>query len=76
MAWMPNYWAQVRVLNVKTGKEEWEWMAFHLPHEIVQVLQHLCLLEKLLATDGFDPVSLMHLDSCEQDAGCVLLGLG
>ena len=76
MAWMPHYWAQVRVLNVKTQKEEWEWMAFHLPHEIVQVLQQTSVLEKLLAADGMDPVALEHLDSCEQDAGCPLLGLG
>ena len=76
MAWMPHYWAQVRVLNVKTGKEEWQWMAFHLPHEIVQVLQELSVLEKLLDTDGMDPISLEHLNSCEEAAGCPLLGLG
>ena len=76
MTWMPHYWAKVRVLNIKTGKEVWEWMAFHLPYEIVQVLQHTSVLQKLLATDGLDPVSLRHLDSCEEEAGCVLLALG
>ena len=76
MKWMPHYWAQVRVLNVKTGKEEWEWMAFHLPHEIVQALQENGVLEKLLETDGLDPTSLEHLDSCEREAGCALLALG
>ena len=55
MKWMPHYWAQVRVLNVKTQKEEWEWMAFHLPHEIVQVLQQTSVLEKLLEPDGMGP---------------------
>ena len=76
MAWMPHYWAQVRVKNIRTGAEEWQWMAFHLPHEIVQVLQHTSLLEKLLETDGLDPVSLEHLDACEEEAGCPLLALG
>ena len=74
--WMPHYWAQVRVLNVKTDKEEWQWMAFHLPNEIVQVLQENSALEKLLDTTSLDPKSLMHLDECETDAGCALLGLG
>ena len=76
MAWMPHYWAQVRVKNIKTGNEEWQWVAFHLPNEIVQVLQHTSLLEKLLETDGLDPVSLEHLDACEEEAGCPLLALG
>ena len=51
-------------------------MAFHLPHEIVQELQELSVLDKLLSTHGFDPISLEHLNSCEEEAGCALLALG
>ena len=76
MKWMPHYWAQVRVLDVKTNEETLEWMAFHLPHEIVQVLEDSGSVEKLLETDGMDPPSLVHLDECEHEAGCALLGLG
>ena len=63
-------------LGCKTGNEVIQWMAFHLPHEIVQVLQELSVLEKLLSIDGMDPISLEHLNSCEEAAGCILLGLG
>ena len=66
MTWLPHYWAKVSVLEIKSGKEVWEWMAFHLPHEIVQVLQELSVLDKLLSTDGFDPISLEQLNECEE----------
>ena len=32
MTWLPHYWAEVRVLDIKTGKEVWEWPAFLIPH--------------------------------------------
>ena len=32
--------------------------------------------DKLLATDNTDPLSKQHLESCQQDAGCQLLGIG
>ena len=51
-------------------------MSFHLPHEIVQILQKHSILEKLLDRDGLDPVALRHLLSCEEEAACILLALG
>ena len=31
MAWVPHYWAKVRVLDMKTGKEVWEWLVIPSP---------------------------------------------
>ena len=31
MTWMPHYWAKVRVLDMKTGKEVWEWLVIPSP---------------------------------------------
>ena len=35
VAWMPEYWAQVRCKTVKTQETELQWIAFSLPHEVV-----------------------------------------
>ena len=75
-AWMPVYWAQVRCKHVKTQATELQWIAIHLPHEIVHVIQRLSVIEKLLETDGMDPLTREHLLDCEQQAQCKLLGLG
>ena len=75
-AWMPVYWAEVRCMKVKTRVIEWKWIAISLPHEIVHAIQRLSVLEKLLATDGMDPLTKEHLESCEQKTQCKLLGLG
>ena len=31
MAWVSHYWAKVRVLDMKTGKEVWEWLVIPSP---------------------------------------------
>ena len=36
--WPELYWAKIRVMNLKTGVEEPQWMAFQLPHEFAEVL--------------------------------------
>ena len=74
--WPPIYWAQVRCKDVKSGKIELEWMAFWLPHEIVAKLIKVGILEKILETDGMDPLAKAHLDACELEAQSKLLGLG
>ena len=75
MSWWPHYWAQVRCINVKTGKEELQWLAFHLPHEIIVVLKALSS-EKLMDREGLDPVALRHLLKVEMETLCSMLGVG
>lgn len=75
-AWMPLYWAQVRVKNIKSGKLESQWLAISLPHEIVHVLQRQGILEKILERDGMDTLTRQHLEKCEGETRCKLLGLG
>ena len=55
VSWMPSYWARIRVWDVKQNKEVWDWIALHLPHEIVAILKRLGVIEKLLARDDMDP---------------------
>ena len=76
VAWMPEYWAQVRCKIVKTQKTELQWIAFSLPHEVVHTITRLSIIEKLLATDGMDLLTKEHLQFCEHEAQCKLLGLG
>ena len=76
VAWMPVYWAQVRCRNVKKEAEELQWIAISLPHEILHAIQNISVLEKLHETEGMDPLTKAHHQSCEQQAGCRLLGLG
>ena len=75
MSWWPHYWAQVRCKNVKTGKEELQWLAFHLPHEIISVLEAMST-EKLMDKLGLDPVALRHLLKVEAETECSMLGVG
>ena len=76
VAWMPEYWAQVRCKTVKTQLTELQWIAFNLPHEVVHTIARLSTIEKLLATDNMDPLTKQHLELCEQEAQCKLLGIG
>ena len=76
VSWMPSYWAQIRTWDVKKNKEVLEWMAFHLPHEIVAVLKRMGVVEKLLARDDIDPKTLAHLEKCEREAKTTLMALG
>ena len=66
--WLPSYWAQVKVLDPKSEEEVWDWLAFHLPHEIVVALEKLSDARALLMRDGLDHKSLKHLLKCEPDA--------
>ena len=74
--WPGIYWAKIRVKNLKTKTIEWEWVAFLLPHELLEALQQLGSDEVLNDLDGMDPKTLSHLKSCEAKAGCKLLAWG
>jgi hypothetical protein len=74
--WMPVYWAKVRCYDVKACCIKEEWLAINLIHEIVHVLVKQGILEKIMETEGMDPLTLEHLRACELEAVCELLGLG
>lgn len=74
--WPDLYYAEIRVLNKKTHKEEKQWCAFLLPHEYIEVLRKFGDLGLLMDTAGLDPKSKEHLEFCEMMAQCPLLPLG
>ena len=74
--WPPVYLAQVRVMSKKTRRENAEWMAFLLPHELLEVLHRVGKTEMVMDTSGCDPKTLRHLRHCEAEAGCRLVPLG
>ena len=61
--WPDLYWARIRTLNVKTGNEQYQWVAFLLPHELLEVLQRLSDGRALQDSGGLDPCSLAHFGS-------------
>jgi len=74
--WMPDYVAPIRTWNPKTSKIVQERVPMQLLHEVVAVLLEQGFREKLLEKADMDPLTLQHLQHCEQEAGCELLGLG
>ena len=74
--WPRDYWARIRVLNKRTGREEMQNCAFWLPHEVVHTL--LRYGESAILTDdsGLDNVSRELLREREELADCKLLALG
>ena len=74
--WMPDYIFDCRVWDPKKQKVEKDKVHMQLLHEIVCVLKRYGCLEKLLETGSMDSLTLEHLQSCEAEAGCKLLGFG
>lgn len=74
--WPHIYWAQIRVLNLRTDEEELQWCAFQLPHEYLDVLARLGSMDVLRSKTGLDPLTLNHLTFCERQAGGELVALG
>ena len=74
--WPPLYWAQVRVWNLKEHKEELQWLAFLLPHELLETLADYGDIEKLLTSDLLDDISKEHLVECQRKSGRRLIPLG
>ena len=73
--WPPAYWAQVRVWNPKTNKEQLQWLGFLLPHEFTFALTKYGSLDVLRSTQNLDPQSKIHLEM-ETRAGERLVALG
>jgi hypothetical protein len=74
--WLPVYWAEVRCLDPKTQEVKPRWLAIRPLHEIVHVLGKHGIRSKLMEREGMDPLTREHLEFCDGEAGCELLGLG
>ena len=74
--WPDLYWAEIRVLNLKNGREEKQWCAFLLPREYLHMIVRLGSRDVLLAREGCDPLTLQHLEKCERAARDQLVALG
>ena len=74
--WPEVYWAQIRLLNLKTKKEEPQWVVFLLPHELLETVRRLGVDSVVHDTAGMDPKTLAHLRSCESKARSKLLAWG
>lgn len=75
--WPHLYWAEIRVLNIATQKEEHQWLAFKLPDEYVSCLHRHGRLDALLEEGGMDPLTRDHLRQCREQSGCAnLLAVG
>ena len=75
-AWPSLYITEVRCWNVAEACETWQPLAFLLPHEIVGAIAKHADLDELMSTNALDPLSKEHLEKCEAEAGCKLLGIG
>ena len=54
--WPSLYWAKVRVWNVKKEEEEEHWLAFLLPHELLDCLAKYGDVSKLHSIARLDVV--------------------
>ena len=74
--WPADYWAEVRVLDLKTHTERLAWVAFMLPHELVQSLARFGRLDVLRQKDNLDPLSLNHIQKIESEVRRPMVALG
>ena len=72
----PPYWAEIRMWDNKTQQVKPQWLALNPLHEIVAVLAKHSITSKLMERDGMEPLTREHLEFCDGEAGCELLGLG
>lgn len=69
--WPPLYWARVRLKDPRSEAVAAEWLAFLLPHELVETLAKYSDPAQLCYTGGLDAVSLGHYATCREGA-CTL----
>ena len=74
--WPTPYWAKVRVLDKTTLEETSQWLAFLLPHELIEMMHRLGTPGALLSTDDLDDVAMAHLRYCREKAGQDVVPLG
>ena len=60
--WPKHYWAKIRMVNPKTHKERWFWIAFLLPHEILDTIMRLGRIEKVSEINGADPITRAFIE--------------
>ena len=73
-SWMPDYVAGLKTWGPDRQRTVLEKVPMQLPHEVVAALLKHGFKEKLLETRRIDPLTLAHLQECEAEAGCQLLG--
>ena len=76
--WPRDYVATVRTWDPKKQAEVEKSMAFLLPHEILRSFVLLGEIDAISDRAGMDPLTLQHLEYCEQQAASKLpmVGLG
>ena len=74
--WPKSYWQQIRAYDLKTQQETWQWCAFLLPSEYVEMLVRLGLTDVVLEQGGFDVKTKEHVNNIEAAVGEKILGLG
>ena len=74
--WMPDYHAEIRTWCQKTTRTIKEKVPMQLIHEVVAVLLKFGDRGKLLSNENMDPLTKAHLEVCQAEAGCPLLGIG
>ena len=66
--WPSVYWAQIRVWNTKASREEWQRMAFLLPHEYTAALTKYGGLDIMRSDLHLDPSNKNHLEKIQHRA--------
>ena len=61
--WPKLYWARIRTYSAKSHGERYQWVAFMLPHEYLEVLHRLSDGHAMYDKSGLDPKSLEHFGS-------------
>ena len=75
--WPDVYWARIRVWNRSLVREQYEWVAMHLPHEIADMIAKYGVREIYGSTEEMDPESLSHLEYVKQQSNIDdLIGIG
>ena len=71
--WPSVYWGKIRVKSLKTNKEDYEWAAFLLPHELIECIAKYGVADVVMDTKGLDTKTMEHLRRCQDRAKCSLL---
>ena len=74
--WPSLYITDVRCWDAKEACETRQPLAFLLPHEIIGAIAKHADFDELMSTVAMDPQSKKHLQKCQVEAGCEVLGVG
>ena len=75
--WPDVYWTRIRVWNSRRSCEQYEWVAMHLVHEIMDMIAKYGTLDVYGSTEEMDPESLAHLEYVKRESNIDdLIGVG